>query len=473
MNAGAPTALAGLLFPLYRAVFFTGIEAHPLCARGSRTGGGADGLAGVFGRTFRAGRLHPFFNRCPKPMVSTFRSRLRERSRKVVNSIAFYPAAIGIAFLLLSFVSIRFDFSAAGKSIKSSLHWLSLRDASTARSIISSVVSGIISLTVFSFSMVMIVLNQAASQMTNRVLDKLIGNRFQQVVLGIYIGTIVYALALLSTIRDVDSGIYIPALSTYLLIVLTVFDIFLFIYFLHYITQSVKYEVIIQRIYTATKTSLLQTCSLQTDPPEAPATELPYPISAPVSGIYEGCDQALLLQLCAAHDVELTLSRMQGDFVLKGLPVARASHPVPEDVQRDIAAALRIHEKESIEGNFFYGFKQLMEVALKALSPGINDPDTAVISLRALFRLYAYRAQYYPEAVVRDEQGIPRLALRKLTFETIFKDTVLPIWDCGKDDRIIRQELLQLLTQLQEAAPTAVAAALLERVTAAVVAAGL
>lgn len=151
--------------------------------------------------------------------------------KKTVNSIAFLPAIIAVLFLLLSFGMIQFDFSETGKAIKSNLHWLSLKDASTARSICSAIVSGIISLAVFSFSMVMILLNQAASQMSNRILGKLIGNHFQQFVLGFYIGTIVYALFLLSTIRDINSGIYVPAISTYLLIVLTVFDIFLFIYF--------------------------------------------------------------------------------------------------------------------------------------------------------------------------------------------------------------------------------------------------
>ena len=71
------------------------------------------------------------------------------------------------------------DFSPFGKELKSSLSWLSLKDAGTARTIISTVAGAIISLTVFSFSMVMIVLNQAASQMSNRVLKSMIENRFQ------------------------------------------------------------------------------------------------------------------------------------------------------------------------------------------------------------------------------------------------------------------------------------------------------
>jgi len=163
-------------------------------------------------------------------MWANIRIWLKEHRNKVVNSIAFYPVIIVILFLIISLLSITFDFSEKGMQIKSDWHWLRLRDASTARSIISSITAGLITLTVFSFSMVMIVLNQTASQLSNRILDKLIGSRFQQVVLGVYVGTIVYSLFLLSMIRDIDSGVQIPALSIYLLMVLTVVDIFLFWY---------------------------------------------------------------------------------------------------------------------------------------------------------------------------------------------------------------------------------------------------
>lgn len=397
-------------------------------------------------------------------MLGELKIKIQGRFRKIVNSIAFYPAAIGLAFLLLSFFSIKFDFSEAGKHIKSSFHWLSLRDATTARSIISSIVSGIISLTVFSFSMVMIVLNQAASQMSNRVLDKLIGNRFQQLVLGIYIGTIVYALFLLSTIRDIDSGIYIPALSTYLLILLTVFDIFLFIYFLHYITQSVKYEVIIQRIYTATKASLMNACCLKTQPPAQVVLKPQYFIHSAVSGIYEGFNTQPLLELCHKYDCIVFLLQVQGNFILKGQPVLGIDKELGEAEQLEILNFISIHKTESIEGNFFYGFKQLMEVAIKALSPGINDPDTAVISIRALFRLYAYRMQFFPEHTIRNGAGHTKIIVAELKFEQIFNETLLPVWDYGKGDRIVRRELQHLLSQLQAASPTAAVGKLLQEV---------
>ena len=182
--------------------------------------------------------------------------------RRVTSSIAFVPGVIALAMLSLSLLMIEFDFSSTGKQIKSNLHWLTLRDASTARIICSTIAGGIFSLTVFSFSMVMILLSQAASQMSNRILGKLIRNRFQQVVLGFYVGTILYALFLLSTIRDIDKGVHVPAISTYLLITFAIVDIFLFIYFLHYVTESVKFDTIIHRIFNDTEKDLKAVCTI-------------------------------------------------------------------------------------------------------------------------------------------------------------------------------------------------------------------
>jgi uncharacterized membrane protein len=118
-------------------------------------------------------------------MIVTIKNNIVHYYLKIVRSIGFYPFLITIGFLVLSYFSLLFDFSEIGLNIKKSSFWISLKDAETTRTIISTITSGVISLTVFSFSMVMIVLNQTASQMSNRILDKLIGSRFQQFVLGL------------------------------------------------------------------------------------------------------------------------------------------------------------------------------------------------------------------------------------------------------------------------------------------------
>jgi len=376
----------------------------------------------------------------------------KERYHQVINSIAFYPAIIALLFLIVSALSISFDFSEEGKQLKSHLQWLKLKDASTARSIISSIAAGIISLTVFSFSMVMIVLNQTAAQMSNRILDKLIGSRFQQVVLGIYVGTIVYALFLLSTIRDIDDGIHIPALSTYLLIALTICDIFLFIYFLHYITQSVKYDVIIKRIHKDTKDALEQTHDLNVQSITSPFEER-QTITNTKSGIYEGVSENALIEICDAHDATVFILPTPGSFLLEGIPMIKSNKLLPDDIVNEIQMTLYVHSTESIDDNFFYGFKQLSEVAIKALSPGINDPGTAIQALRALFELLRYKVNHFQAVVIRNKSGQVRIIKEELTFKKIFETTILPIWDYGKNDRLIQNELATLLSQMQSLTP--------------------
>jgi uncharacterized membrane protein len=398
-------------------------------------------------------------------MWTIIKQWIKYRHYEIVNSIAFYPAIIVIVFLALSLVSIQFDFSETGMQIKSNLEWLKLRDASTARSIISSITAGIITLTVFSFSMVMIVLNQTASQLSNRILGRLIGSRFQQMVLGAYVGTIVYALFLLSTIRDIDTGIRIPAFSTYFLILLTIIDIFLFIYFLHYITQSIKYEVIIKRILEDTHSSMEHTCKLEKPPQKTPSFGNKYRVNAAQNGIYMGIDKHILLPISTENDCKFYVIIPLGTFVLKGYPVIRVNKVLTAEIMKEVQVGMNVKPTESIKENFLFGFRQLTELALKALSPGVNDPGTAIESLRALFQLYAYRMVFFPENTIKDKEMKVRIMLKELSFKKIFKDTIYPIWDYGKQDRLIQHELRHLLTVLLTIAPDEkCAASLLKRV---------
>jgi uncharacterized membrane protein len=371
--------------------------------------------------------------------------------KNVSTSIAFLPAVIALSFFLLSFFMIQFDFSNTGKNIKANLHWLSLKDASTARSICTAIATGIISLAVFSFSMVMILLSQAATQMSNRILSKLITNTFQQVVLGFYIGTIVYAFFLLSTIRDIDTGVHVPAISTYLLIALTITDIFLFIYFLHYITHSVKFETIIHRIYEDTshavkKSFKLTEVSALKDPPPGGSV-----VTAYKSGLYHGFHKDGLINLCKKEDVAVYFLYPVGTYLIKNTPLLIVSpeKEVSQDFEDNLSAVIDIGKGQDIHTSFYYGFQHLMEIAVKALSPGINDPGTATIALRALGDLVAYSMRHFPETCFKDKTGTARIFTKEKTFKEMFDEYIMPIWDYGRSDRLIQNEMLHLLTMLK------------------------
>jgi uncharacterized membrane protein len=361
---------------------------------------------------------------------------------------------------------IQFDFSETGKAIKSNANWLTLKDATTARSVISVIAGGVISLTVFSFSMVMILLNQAASQMSNRILDKLIGNRFQQTVLGFYIGTIVYALFLLSSIRDINSGIYVPAISTYLLITLTIVDIFFFIYFLHYVTQSVKYETIIHKIYDTTRKSLEKGCTLKSDKVLQANFAESTQIKAYKSGIYQGFAREGLLAFCEKEEIVLSILFPPGTFVLENTPLIEINTNKTPDAsfEKELSTLINIHRGQDIGTNGYFGCRQLMEVAVKALSPGINDPGTAVLSLQALGDLLVFRLCNHPVTGIKGNDEVLRIIYKEKTFDEIFTDCIFPIWDYGKEDRLVLKELVYVLTQLHIQSPQTSVKSLLELV---------
>ena len=386
-------------------------------------------------------------------MLKTIRIWTRTRLHDVVDSIAFYPALMVLLYIGVAAGMIWFDLSGPGLKLKGHMGWLSLKDASAARAIISTIAGGIITLTVFSFSMVMIVLNQAASQLSNRLLDHMIGNRFQQLVLGAYIGTIVYALLLLSTIREHDTGSSVPALSTYLLILAAIVDIILFIYFLHFITQEVKYDVIIEKIHSETFDSLRHQCPLEQEPEEALLSALPFDVLTTRAGVYEDLDTKGLLEFCEKNDLSVQLTHLPGTFLLQGSPLLSTERPINEDLQKELMKLVPLSRKESVAANCAFGFRQLTEIAMKALSPGINDPGTAMLSLRALFQLFSYRLEHHPETHLRDDQGKVRIRVRTWSFEQLFKGTIHAIWDYGSEDRSIRHELHGMLVQLRTASP--------------------
>ncbi len=382
--------------------------------------------------------------------MNKFYKWVRKTYNKVTGSIAFYPALISIGFLLLSILMLELDFSETGKQVKSQLSWLSLRDASTARAILGTVAGGIISLTVFSFSMVMILLSQVASQLSNRMLDSIIGSKFQQIILGFYIGTIVFALFLLSTIRDITSGIYVPALSIYLLLVLTVVDLFLFIYFLHYVTQSVKFGTIIERIHKNTLHTLHRIC--KTDKPTLfePPGNAPQIIYTRSSDYYQEFNISQLLKFACTHNGTIQLLHPPGTFLLRGTPLLHfySSAKLSQEDIDQMLETIDFYTGQPIDVNAYYGYHQLAEVAIKALSPGINDPETAVLSLHALTDLFLYQLHNFIQTTFLDEESLPRINTTVYSFERLFAECYYPIWDYGKKDRYIQDALQQMMEQL-------------------------
>jgi len=173
-------------------------------------------------------------------MLTNLRSRVQSIYLSIISSIAFYPALLSIFFFLLSLVMLSLETSEITNFLIDRANFLVISDADTARSILGTLIGGILSLMVFSFSMVMILLNQASSNFSPRLLPGLISDKSNQLVLGIYLGTIIYNIIVLISIVSDSDKYTINGLSILIGIVLGVVCLVMFVYFIHSISIGIQ-----------------------------------------------------------------------------------------------------------------------------------------------------------------------------------------------------------------------------------------
>lgn len=137
---------------------------------------------------------------------------------------------------------------------------------------------------------------------------------------------------------------------------------------------------------------------------------------------------------------------------MKGVPIMEVyctQGLMTKAIEKELLSHLLIIDISAVDTFFYSGFKQLSEIAIKALSPGINDPGTASESLQALFVLLAYRINHFPNNYISNTEGQLRIVTKEMSFDEIFLRYLLPIWDYGKEDRTIINKLQDLLLQLK------------------------
>ncbi len=158
----------------------------------------------------------------------------------ISSKIAFFPTLIAFGGLVLAFLMIYFESKGISIKMLKIFPQLAIENGDTALSIINVCIGGLISLMVFSFSMVMLLLSQASSNYSPRLLPGLISDKKHQIILGIYLGTIIYNIFTLFSIEPSEEKYSLPGLSILLGIAATIFCLALFIYFIHNISQSIQ-----------------------------------------------------------------------------------------------------------------------------------------------------------------------------------------------------------------------------------------
>jgi len=384
------------------------------------------------------------------------KNKILQFSFKVVGSIAFYPSLITIAFSIFAIVVLQVENYGISKYIGENGQYIIVNNKETARTILSTLIGGIMSLMVFSFSMVMLLLNQASSNFSPRVLPNLIANKEHQFVLGVFIGTIVYCLLVSINILPDHRSYSVPGVATFIGVLLGLFCLALFVYFLHSISQSIQIGYILENLYKDT----LAEIESEIEKSDQRKDKLPegknwQTVCSLQTGYLQNIVKQHLLELAEKYETSILIFHPEGKFIIKGEPIVKVEKKLEEDAQKEIASCLIFSSEERIGQNFVLGFKQVTEIVVKAMSPGINDPGTALVGIDYLSELFRKRMQL-PDNVQLNiknedndkEEREEKVYLKNTSFENIFYLNIVSIRQYVRHDVVVLLRLLDFYKSL-------------------------
>jgi uncharacterized membrane protein len=374
----------------------------------------------------------------------------------IYTSIGFSPTLISLLFFGFAVLMIYFETRGISNQLEDQLPFFIITHGETANMILSTIATGIFSLIVFSFTMVMLVLNQASSNFSPRVIPGLISSKANQKVLGLYLGTLIYTLVVMVNVRSEHYDTDLPGLAVFVAMCFTFLCLAFFVYFIHSISVSIQIDNILESIYTKTLSKLREEIE-RDEGAELPAifeTGDWREIESSSTGYLQKVDHKAVVEHCRKHDVVLEFMQPLGHFVIKGLPFARVAGNLEDKkgFSSELDSNISFYQEELADINYLYGFKQITESAIKALSPSINDPGTAIKAIDYLTDLFIIRMRLTDEKIFHDKDGTLRLRLDEVSFKELLSTCLGPIRVYGREDPIILLRLLNLLKNLcQEA----------------------
>ncbi|MCB1188010.1 DUF2254 domain-containing protein [bacterium] len=315
---------------------------------------------------------------------------------RVRFSFWFTPGLMALGSILLSVGAIYADTKLLDEYVLGVVgHWLYSGSAEGASSVLTTIASSMITIAGVVFSMTLVALTLASSQFGPRLLRNYMGDRSNQVVLGTFIATFLYCLLILRTIRHDPDDPFVPHLSVTLGVLLAIIDVGVLIHFIHHVALSVQGDTITARIGRELNLAVERLVPDEHADDEAAngdddadprPDEYSHHVSCNADGYLQYVDVDSLKQLAADNKARIRLALRQGQFLARGARLAslESEQDAVEVLSRGVHSAVSLGYQPTSSQDVEFGIRQLVEVALRALSPGVNEPFTAVFCLDRL-----------------------------------------------------------------------------------------
>jgi uncharacterized membrane protein len=376
------------------------------------------------------------------------------------SSYWFLPGLMAVIGMLLAFAMLALD---QREEIKlGELSWIYQGGPEGARGLLSAVASSMVTVAATAFSITIVALQLAASNFGPRLLRNFMQDKGNQIVLGTFIATFLYCLLVLRTIHGEDYNLFVPQLSVTMGIVLAIASIGVLIYFIHHASTIIQASHVIAGVAHELDDALdrlfpeeIGQTALENHP-EIKAIpkdfdEQACSIRSTHTGYLQALDDQLLLKLACKHNLLLRLMVKPGEFIAKGnrlmlaYPRERISQKLTHEMNQAFLTGKERTEQQDIE----FPINQLVEIALRALSPGINDPFTA---MRCIDRLSAglsrLSERQFPSAYRYDNNHKLRIIAEPVAFEQLVNTAFNQIRHYGRSDVAVTLRLLNAIAQI-------------------------
>ena len=317
-------------------------------------------------------------------------------------SFWFVPALIVLVAAALAVLAIELDAAIGGEAL-ARYPRLFGAGAEGTRQLLSAIASSTITVAGVVFSITIVALSLTSGQYSPRVLRSFMQDRINQHVLGVFLGIYVYCLLVLRTIRGGENE-FVPGISVVVAIASALAGIAFLILFFHHISTTIQATEIMARVADDTISAIAAQFT-RSDADEDGALQATsgektdwLSVGAANTGYIQSVNRDPLLEYAREHSCVVRMERTAGDFVVKGETVLAVTGGAADDTAaRRLNSAYAVNTYRDVRQDPVFGVQQLVEIALKALSPGINDTATARTSLdyiaAILIELTKYRVR--------------------------------------------------------------------------------
>ncbi len=338
------------------------------------------------------------------------------------------------------------------------LRYLLPASVESARSILTIIAGAMMGVAGTVFSITLVVLTLASSQLGSRLVRNFMYDKLNQVVLGSYVSSFVYCLIILSSLKENDSFQFVPAISVLVALASAIAGIILLIVFIHHVSMSIQSDKVISDISEAMSKSIQKLFpkgighAEEKQTPDIDSLHLKYALKLEVwskrSGYLQSIDGQGLINIAQDIDGIIILKHRPGDFLVQDMVLCEVhcNEENDKDVYEKIQNDFNIGKVRTPLQDAEFSIHQMVEVAARALSPGVNDPYTAIACIDNLTSVMCYLAGVeFPSPYRFDTKDKLRVITDNHTFSGMLNAAFNQIRQYGKGSPSVMIRLMEAM----------------------------